>query len=274
MVGGTGEVVPIIDTHCHLDDRDFDDDRQAVYQRAREAGVKTIINPGSDLEDSKAAVALAHKLPNVFATVGIHPHNTADEGLRAPLKDQIAGIDQLAKDDRVVAIGEFGIDIKHGTEQLAQQKEALRLQLELARSHKLPIVLHCRLAYKDLDQVIEEAGGSFEGEVHCFAGGPQDLKLILDRGLYVAYGGMVTFGKKTEHLLESLKQTPLDRMLLETDAPYLTPMPRRGKRNEPAEIVTIAHFIANFLDIPYAELARITTENAKKLFRLPKNADQ
>ncbi|MFO0702678.1 MAG: TatD family hydrolase [Candidatus Andersenbacteria bacterium] len=257
----------LIDTHGHLEDEQFDEDRLQVWQAAQAAGVVTCISPGSNVEDSQKAITVAHELDSVFAAVGIHPHYLPKNG--PELQQSIETLDKLAADDRVVAIGEFGLDVKHGREELDAQLRAVSLQLELAAKHDLPIILHCRSAYAELAKVVSEEGKGLRGVVHCFAGTPDDLKLMLDLGLHVAYGGMVTFEKGMEALREAVKQTPLERMLLETDAPYLTPVPRRGQRNTPAEVVTVAQFIAELQGISYAELAAATTRNARQLFSLP-----
>jgi TatD DNase family protein len=257
----------LIDSHCHVDDHAFDEDRGAVLERAQRAGVVGIINPASSIVDSRAVVKLAHQHPAVFAAVGIHPNEVGADVQK--LDVALDEISQLAKDPEVVAIGEFGLDIKHGAQHLAHQKVVMRRQLDIARDHSLPIILHCRQAYKELVEVVRQSAGEYRGVVHCFAGGPAELKLVLDAGFYVAYGGLVTFEKNTKALREALTQTPLNRLLLETDAPYLTPVPRRGTRNEPSEVATVARFIAELRGIPYSELAHVTTENARTLFRLP-----
>jgi TatD DNase family protein len=257
----------LIDSHCHVDDHAFDEDRGAVLERAQRAGVVGIINPASSIVDSRAVVKLAHQHPAVFAAVGIHPNEVGSDIQK--LDAAFGEVSELAKDPEVVAIGEFGLDTKHGTEHLAQQKEAMRRQLTIARDRSLPVILHCRQAYQELVEVVRQSGGDYRGVVHCFAGGPAELKLVLEAGFYVAYGGLVTFEKNTQALREALAQTPLNRMLIETDAPYLTPVPRRGTRNEPNEVATVARFIAELRGIPYSELAHITTENARTLFRLP-----
>jgi TatD DNase family protein len=261
----------LIDTHCHLDDKAFEADRTEVFTRAQKAGVTTIINPADSVEGSRRVIAFARENANVFAAIGVHPSvlsrgsDQYDETFS--LDSAIAELEKLADDQRVVAIGEFGLDVKHGSEDLDKQKDVMRGLLSLAKKSELPIILHCRQAYDDLVEVLKDFSG-LRGVVHCFAGGPEDLKKVLALGLHVAYGGLVTFDKKTEALHEAVQQTPLDRMLLETDAPFLTPVPRRGKRNEPAEVATIAQFIAELRGMPFADLAAQTTANARKLFAL------
>lgn len=209
---------------------------------------------------------MANTYKNVFAAVGAHPH-AASPALDLDFISQ--ALETLVVTPKVVAVGEFGLDVKHGAENLPLQMELVLRQLKIAKKHNLPIILHCRGLYTELLELLTKEGSVFRGVVHCFAGSTKDMQSLVDMGLYVAYGGLVTFGKKTEDLLEAVRNTPLDRMLLETDAPYLTPVPRRGKRNEPAEVATVAQFIADLRKIPYAELARVTTQNARNLFDLP-----
>ncbi|MFO0704533.1 MAG: TatD family hydrolase [Candidatus Andersenbacteria bacterium] len=256
----------IIDSHCHLDDAAFKEDRTAVWQRAQDAGLVSIVNPASSLEDSRTAVELAHEVSGVFAAVGIHPQVaiTLDE---TALTKAVQELDQFLKDPLVVALGEFGLDSKNGSAE--KQAPTVRALLKLAQKNKVPIILHCRDLYTELFSLLDEAGPKHTGVVHSFTGGPREMEEILKRGMYVAFGGIVTFEKRTEQLREAAKACPLDRLLLETDSPYLTPVPRRGKRNEPAEVVTVGQFIANLRGISYAELARATTKNARQLFSLP-----
>ncbi|MFH0830774.1 MAG: TatD family hydrolase [Parcubacteria group bacterium] len=256
----------VIDTHCHLDDHAFDKDRQAVYERAKTAGVVALINPGSNLEDSQIAVKLAHEYSNVYAAVGLHPHFTVSASEQALVRAE-SELLRLTADPLVVAVGEFGLDVKDGA--LQMQLSAARRLLTLAQRQKLPVILHCRQAYRELFSLIEEVGKPLEGIMHAFAAGPTELDQALKLGLHVAFGGMVTFEKRTELLREAVKACPLERMLLETDAPYLTPEPRRGQRNEPAEVATIGQFIASLRGISYSELAEATTKNARRLFGLP-----
>ncbi|MDP2587716.1 MAG: TatD family hydrolase [bacterium] len=260
------QVIEIIDTHCHLDDKAFNEDRVAVWERAQAADVVAIVNPASNLDDSRATVKLAHETVGVFAAIGIHPHAAVEMNAQK-LAEAEKVLGELSKDQTVVAIGEFGFDSKNGSTEA--QKPAVQMLLKLARAQELPIILHCRDLYKELFATLDEAGSKHTGVVHSFTGGPAELEQILKRGLHVAFGGIVTFDKKTEQLREAAMQCPLDRMLLETDSPYLTPVPRRGRRNEPAEVATICDFIAKLRGISYAELARATTQNARRLFSLP-----
>ena len=259
--------VQLIDTHCHLDDAQFDQDRAQVLRQAQTAGIVALINPGSSLEDSQRAVDLARQIEMVFAAVGLHPHYLPKDG--PDLSQALETLDKLAADQKVVAIGECGFDFKHGREGFDQQRQALSLQLALAKKHNLPVILHCREAYSELAAVVKDYSG-LRGVVHSFAGGSDELELMLDLGINIGLGGIVTFGKGTEKLRAAVKQIPSDRLLIETDAPYLSPVPRRGRRNTPAQVVTNAHFIADLRDVAYADLADVTTRNARQLFALDK----
>ena len=257
---------PVFDTHCHLDDLQFDEDCARVIRDAQSEGVVGIINPGSDLVTSRAAVDLAHKELNVFAGVGLHPHTAGPE---LDVDKALAEIDRLAADAEVIALGEFGLDTKHSDDTLDLQKVLVREQLGLAAKHSLPIILHVRDHYDLMALMLEKHGDGLPGVVHSFTGDPKEAQKMLEIGLYIAIGGIITFEKGTNALRQAAKDIPLDRLLLETDAPYLTPEPRRGKRNEPSEVATVARFIADLRGIPYAELASTTTNNARTLFSLP-----
>ena len=256
----------IIDTHCHLDDLQYDKDRNRVLRDARSEGVVGVINPGNDLDTSRAAVALAHQELDVFAGVGLHPDNAGPE---LNIEKALAEIDGMASDAEVIALGEFGLDTKHSDDTLDRQKILVREQFGLAAKHGLPIILHVRDHYDLMAKMVSKYGKGLPGVVHSFAGSPEDAQRMLDLGLYIAIGGIITFEKGTKALREATKSIPLERLLIETDAPFLSPEPRRGKRNEPSEVATIARFIADLRGIPYAELANATTTNARTLFSLP-----
>lgn len=257
----------LIDTHCHLDDEQFGEDRLQVWEAARKAGVVACINPGSSLEDSQSAVELTGIMDNVYAAVGVHPLYLPKNG--PELEQTIESLGELAKNEKVVAIGEFGFDVKHGRAEMDEQRRAVELQLELARERNLPVIIHCRNAYAELVEVMRDSGKGLRGVVHSFSGGPADLEQVLALGLHVALGGILTFEKGTDGLREAAKLVPADRLLIETDAPYLTPVPRRGQRNTPAEVATVAQAVAELRGVPYAEIAAATTRNARQLFSLP-----
>ena len=256
----------LIDTHAHLQVHQFDADREPVILAAREAGVDRVLVPGIDLESSRHAVALAEaNAGDVFAAVGVHPHDatTLDGEALAALRD-------LAAADSVVAIGEIGLDYYRHLSPVEVQAEALARQLTLAGQVHLPVILHNRDSHADLIAILREheedlsSGGVF----HCFIGDRRMAEDALDLGFYLSFAGPVTFPRNTE-LAEVAAWAPSDRILIETDSPYLAPPPFRGKRNEPRHVRRIAEHIAALRGITLAELAALTTRNAEALFRLP-----
>ncbi len=217
---------PILwDTHGHLQDPAFDADREAVHQRAADRGIGVII-PGYTLESSQAAVALADRWPGTWAQVGVHPHET--EGLPADWLEQLA---EWARHPRVVAIGEIGLDYYRDLAPRAAQREVLSAQLVLARSLHLPVAIHCREAWADVAAAIREVPGT-EGVLHCFTGSRDQARTLLDLGFYLSFAGPVTF-RSGDALREVVRWAPANRLLVETDAPYMAPVPHRGRRNEP-----------------------------------------
>ncbi|MEJ5311781.1 MAG: TatD family hydrolase [Anaerolineae bacterium] len=267
----------LVDTHAHLQHARFADDLGAVLQRAAENGIKAAIVPGSTLEDSRAAVALAERYASapcmLYAAVGIHP-TAADDLTPATL----AELQELAARPRVVAIGEIGLDYywpnmpKRGwpCAEPEQQRAALEAQLALAADLGLPVILHDRDAHADILDILRawmRGHPERNGTLHAYAGGPALLAEALALNLYIGMDGPVTFEKATG-LHEVARQVPLDRLLLETDAPYLTPHPYRGQRNEPAYLTYVAASIATRRGIPVDTLAATTTANAHRLFAL------
>jgi TatD DNase family protein len=266
-----------IDTHAHLQHARFADDLDAILTRAAECGVTAAIVPGSTLEDSRAAVALAERYAGapcaLYAAVGVHPTD-ADSLTPATL----AELRELAAHPRVVAIGEIGLDYYWPNipnrgwpcAEPAQQRAALEAQLALAAELSLPVILHDREAHADILDILRAWTHDHperSGTLHAYAAGPALLPEALALNLYVGMDGPVTF-KKATGLHEVARQVPLDRLLLETDAPYLTPHPHRGQRNEPAYVTYVAERIAALKDIPVETLAAATTANAQRLFRL------
>lgn len=256
----------LIDTHCHLDEEAFDVDRPEVVTRALEAGVVRMLTIGTTAATSRQAVALADQFPNVFAVVGIQPNYAAQA---AP--GDWETIVSLAGSEahKVVGIGETGLDRYWDYAPFDIQVEYFRRHLDLARSYDLPFVVHCREAEADVVAELRRAAeqGALRGVMHSFAGNADTARQCVELGLYLSFSGMVTF-KKSQVLRDLVKDVPLDRILVETDAPYLAPQPWRGKRNEPAYVAATALCLAELLDIPADEFARQTTENARRLFRL------
>lgn len=258
----------LIDTHAHLDSSRFNKDRAEVIKNARDTGVSYIVNIGADLRSSRYSVKLAREYPFIFATVGIHPHDAI--GLDANV---LAELEKLAGEEKVVAIGEIGLDYYYDHSPRDIQRAAFIDQLVLAKKLNLPIVVHSREAEEDTMNILKEHyAGAGTGILHCFSGSLAMAREALDLGFYLAFGGVVTF-KNAGGLLEVLREIPLDRILLETDCPYLTPVPHRGKRNEPAYLPYVAEKIAEIKGVAIEELAEITTANAIRVYNLGKFTD-
>lgn len=254
----------LIDTHCHLDFPDYQADLAQVLDRAREAGVARIVTVGIDLPTSRAAVELAARHPTLFATVGVHPHHVKE--LAAT---DYARLRELARHPRVVAYGEIGLDYVKDYSPPAMQREHFSRQVRLAAADlALPLVIHDREAHADTMAILREAMPlSAGGVMHCFSGDAAFAEEVLALGFYISIPGVVTF-PKAEAMQEAVRQVPLERLLLETDGPFLAPVPRRGKRNEPQLLLHIAQKVAELKGIPLDEVARATTANAERLFRL------
>lgn len=252
----------LIDTHCHLDFPEFDTDRDAVLGRARDEGIGYIINIGSSIKGSLASLELSREYEFVFATVGIHPH---DADSFTPQDE--ARLRELAGDKKVVAIGEIGLDFYRNYSNSLNQKNLFSSLIKLAKDLDLPLVVHSRDAQEDTLKILKDAMVS-RAVVHCFSGGADFLKNCLDLGFFVSFTCNVTY-KKAEALREIVKLTPIERIFLETDAPYLSPEGLRGRRNEPLNIGLLAQTIAKIKNITKEEVASATTANARKFFNLP-----
>jgi TatD DNase family protein len=245
----------------------FDNDREDVIKRAKEAGLEAIITIGSDYEGCKGAVELANKYDFIYAAVGIHPHDAKDfsEEIFNQIKRWVKGEGQKAK-GKVVAIGEIGLDYHYDHSPRDIQREVFIKQLQYAKEINLPVVIHSREAKKDTLKILEGSGVT-KGVMHCFSGDVEMAEKVMSLGFYISIAGPVTF-KNASKLREVAKAIPDDYLLIETDAPYLTPEPYRGKRNEPAFVVQTAKFIAEMRGISLEDMDRITTVNAKRLFRI------
>lgn len=254
----------LIDTHTHLDDARYEPDREAVIARARETGIDRIITIGCDLSTSQAAVALANRYPFVYATVGVHPHEVKhiEDGWYNELR-------RLAENKKVVAFGEVGLDYHYNHSSPKEQRDRFREQIQLARELRLPLVIHTREAQEDTIQILKDERSTEVGGVfHCFSGDAWLAKDALDLGFYLSFSGILTF-QNAGMLRDIAKTVPLDRILIETDCPYLTPVPHRGKRNEPAFVRHVAETLAAILSVSdLDEIHRLTTENARRLFRI------
>ncbi len=250
----------LIDTHAHIHFEDYRPELDDALERAHRAGVEKIITVGVDELDSAQAVAVARAYDHIWATVGLHPHD-ADRGYEA-----LEEIARLAEMEKVVGIGECGLDYFRSETSKEDQERALRFQIELGLERDLAMVFHVRDAFADFYRILDEYD-SVRGLVHCFTAGVNEMRGAVDRGLYVALNGIMTF-TKDEAQLQAARQLPLSHMVLETDCPFLTPVPHRGKRNEPAYTKLTAEFLANLRGEAYEDLADATTRNAEKLFRV------
>lgn len=256
----------IIDTHCHIGFKDYDADRAEVLKRAWDAGLEAIImiGAGQGLEGNQKTIDLTALDSRLFATIGMHPHDA--EKLTPEV---IAQFEHMAKHDRVVAIGEIGLDYHYDLAPRNVQEDAFRRQLELAKHTGLPVSIHSREADQDTYTILQEFWEDIPGGVmHCFAGTVDQARAYFDMGFLISIPGIVTF-KKSAQLQDVVKACPVERMVIETDSPYLAPIPYRGKRNEPAYVAEVAKAIAQLKGLTYEDVARITTLNAKRLFRLP-----
>ena len=251
-----------IDTHCHLDFENFDDDRESVVQRSIKNKIEAIITIGTSVETSVKSIELSKKFATVFAAVGIHPNDASSAN-----KKSIQKIYDICDNPKVVAIGEIGLDYYRDYTPADIQKELFRTQLKIAREKELPVIIHNRQAHSDVyDILVEEKANDLKGVLHSFDGDMHFLDSVLAYNFYVSFTGVVTF--KNANYDELIKHVPLENLLLETDSPFLTPVPFRGKRNEPSYVTYVAEKIAEVKDIPVEELAKITTDNARNLFKL------
>lgn len=258
---------PMIDSHCHIDGDEFAADRDDVLARAHAAGVTEliVIGTGPDLAAVARAPAFAKGRDGVFATVGVHPHDAA----RFPEEDW-DGLEALARDPGVCAVGEMGLDFYYDTSPRQAQAEVFRRQVKLARAVGKPIVCHVRDAHAESLAILREEGAAEVGAViHCFTGNAADAQAYVSAGFHISFSGIVTFkGASAEPIREAARVVPLDRILLETDAPYLAPVPRRGKRNEPAFLPHTAEVVAACQGITREALIAATDANTRKFFGL------
>jgi len=258
-----------IDTHAHLDFPDFKNEVPAVLGRAKEAGVGRIINVGVDVQSSKHSLDLARKYPEIYATVGLHPHSALDLDIETP-----GQLLTIAGHEKVVAIGEIGLDyyfLKRSSKYAnCPSREAqifcFEQMLDLALETNLPTIIHCREAEADLLAILKTYRGGIRAVIHCFSGNYDFAEKILDLGFSISVTGNITY--KNPETVEALKRVPLGALMIETDSPLLTPEPYRGKRNEPAHVVEVAKKLAEIKDMPLAEIEAETTKKAKKFFGL------
>ena len=251
----------IIDTHAHYNDEAFDEDREEIIESLPINNVEKVINVGANMKGTEESVELAHKYPFIYAAVGVHPDD-CDE-----INDEsLARLEELSKDEKVVAIGEIGLDYYWDNVARDIQKEAFRKQIRLAKKVKLPIIIHSREAAKDtMDILFEEKADEVGGVMHCYSYSKESAEIINKLGFHFGIGGVLTF-KNGKKLREALEVMPLDRILLETDCPYLAPVPFRGKRNSSLLLPHVVEVLAECKGITTEEVERITKENAERLF--------
>lgn len=253
----------LFDSHAHLNDIKFDEDRDEAIERAKQGGVGYILTVSSDFASSIENISLAQNYDIFYASIGIHPHEVAD------LKSDIAStLSSLTSYPKVVAIGEIGLDYYYDNSPREVQKIWFARQISLARSVKLPIIVHSRDAHEDTLTILKsERADEVGGVMHCYSGSVEMAREMLNMGFMISFAGPVTF-KNANKLLDVVKYVPEDMMLIETDCPYLAPEPYRGKRNEPANVRLIAERIAKIKGKPFDYIAEKTTENAKRLFSI------
>ena len=257
----------LIDSHCHLDSPEFDADRDEVVARALEAGVEHMvaIGTGNGPPDVEAGIRLADQYPQFYATVGIHPHDAAKAS-----KADFERLAELLSHRKVIALGEIGLDYHYDCSPRETQTSVFIQQMEIAAAAKKPIVIHTREAWDDTAALLERhwKPHAIGGIMHCFSGGLVEARRALDLGFYLSFGGIVTFPKALD-LQAAAKEAPANRILVETDAPYLAPVPKRGKRNEPALVVHTARKLADLRGQSLEEVSHVTSENFRRLLLTP-----
>ncbi len=251
------------DSHAHLDDGRYDEDRDEAIAEISAAGVSLCMNIGADMASSRRSIELAEKYPFIYAAVGVHPHDTDDMS-----EDDIAELAEMAKHPKVKAIGEIGLDYYYDNSLRENQKKWFLRQMELSAELGMPFIIHDRDAHGDCMEILRKFDIKKTGGVmHCFSGSPEMAKELVKMGMAVAVGGTLTF-KNAVKAVETVREIPIEHILIETDSPYLSPVPHRGKRNTPAYVGLVAEKIAEIKGITAAEAARITKENAMRVFRI------
>ncbi len=251
----------LIDSHAHLEMKEFDCDREEVIKRAKQAGIDFIVTIGTNLELSKKAVALAYKYENIYATIGIHPHDVVNADNKT-----FDNLRELARRKKVVAYGEIGLDFFRNISPPEKQLDMFGRQLELANELKLPVIIHDREAHEQTLKMVR-ASGIHRGVFHCFSGDYDMAQKCIDLGFYISVPGVVTFDK-AKNIRDVAQRVPLSSLFLETDAPFLAPVPHRGKRNEPSFIIHTAKKVAELKGVSLGEVVQATTKNAKSLFHI------
>ena len=253
----------LFDSHAHLDDERFNNDRDEVIERVVAAGMSGIINAGADMPSSRRGVELANINAIIYAAVGIHPHDAKS----ACAEDYLQLERWVATEKKVVAVGEIGLDYHYDLSPRDLQRQVFIRQLEIARNFGKPIIIHNRESHADMLEILRAHATGLRGVFHCFSGSVEMLELLLGMGLYISVGGPVTF-TNAKKLLEVVKHIPLNRLLIETDCPYLTPAPFRGQRNEPIHVGCVAAKISEVLELPLLAVVETTARNARELFQI------
>jgi TatD DNase family protein len=255
----------LIDSHAHIQGKEYTGETAAVIERARAVGVEQIVVVGGagDMSSNTDAVALADSFENIYATVGMHPHDAKDVG-----SDGLQKLKDLTLHPKVIAVGETGLDYYYDHSPRDVQRRVFAQFIRMARETELPIVVHERDAASDGAELLQSEGeDKLRGVIHCFTGNYEAARAYLDLGFYISFTGIITF-KNADALRNVVRRAPLERMLVETDSPYLTPVPHRGKRNEPAYVRLVAETVANVKGVSLEEVARVTTDNTRQLFRI------
>ena len=251
----------LFDSHAHLNDEAFDQDRAELLETFRYAGVGLVMNAGCSLESSREGIALADAYPWIYCSVGTHP-DTADE-----VNEEVLEVyRQMCRHPKVKAIGEIGLDYHYETIPRDLQKQAFRMQMQLAEELEMPVIVHERDAHDDGMAIVKKFP-KVKGVFHCYSGSAEMARQLVNMGWYIGFTGVLTF-KNARKAVETAQQIPLDRILLETDCPYMAPEPYRGKRNHPGYLPKMAEKLAQIRDIPVEDVIRVTTENAKRLYRI------
>lgn len=259
------ESVRLIDTHCHLTFSPLIDDIEQVIARSKAAGVTSWITVGTDLQHSRQAIALAERFEGMYASVGIHPHDA-----KHATADALAELRGLAAHDKVVAIGETGLDFHYNFSQQSDQRRIFAAHLDIAKQLDLPVIIHSREAFDETMEILDQLGSGLRRVVfHCFSGTAEQAKIVLDKGYYISFTGVVTF-KNAEIARRAAMVVPVERLMLETDCPYMSPEPmRKQKVNEPAFMIHTAKFAAQLKGMDFEDFARVVTCTSRTFFNLP-----
>ncbi|AFM39152.1 hydrolase, TatD family [Desulfosporosinus acidiphilus SJ4] len=252
----------IWDTHAHLDDESYQEDFQDVLERIKSSGISRVTNVGYDFSSSKRSVQLAQDYDFIYAAIGIHPHNAEEV-----TEEVMAQLQALARKPKVLAWGEIGLDYYRDLSPRSTQQKVFIQQIELANNAGLPIVIHNRDAHQDVMEIVKAHPPRYGGVFHCYSGSWEMAKILLKIGFYLSFAGPLTF-KNARHTVEVARNAPLDRILVETDSPYLSPEPRRGKRNEPAYVREVVRKLAEIKELSMEEMALQTMHNAETIFKL------